>query len=326
MSEFDSVLIRPRVGEINSRSDVETRRTFPFGCFCPIIASNMHQIGTPKMAEAMTAANMMCTISKFVDVNPNRLKPGQFMTFGTNAADLDKLFSFLPQIKFLCLDIANGYIPHLRETVSRVKKINPFVTLMAGNVATWEGAGLLWEAGADIVKVGIGPGLACTTRQTTGVGVDQLTALKEIWAHRKTQFKCGSKFICLDGGMRTTGDICKALYMGADFVMIGSMLAGTDESGTVDWEHVGMYINSNNDVFKCPTPTLLPLYGMASSKGREELGLDDKYTAEGTTVVDFPYRGEAKKTLADIDGAIRSCCTYTNCESVRKLTGLYYDC
>ena len=225
---------------------------------------------------------------------------------GTGSSDfeqLEQILNAIPQVKYVCLDVANGYSEHFVEFVKDVRKCFPEHTIMAGNVVTGEMVEELILSGADIIKVGIGPGSVCTTRKKTGVGYPQLSAVMECAdaAH-------GLKgHIISDGGCSCPGDVAKAFGAGADFVMLGGMLAGHSESG-------GELIERNGRKYKL-------FYGMSSEMAMKKYagGVAEYRTSEGKTV-EVPFKGDVEHTIRDILGGIRSTCTYVGAAKLKELS------
>jgi GMP reductase len=236
---FRDVLIQPQSSDIKSRKEVSLERTFKFNnglekTFTPIIAANMYGIGTFRVASILSRYKMLTCITKDVNIfdyeellsKYPKVYPYIVPTFGLyKNLQLVHFFNEFPGIDFICLDVANGYMSSFIEWVKTVRSSYPDKVIIAGNVATFQGAADLYLAGADIVKVGIGSGSVCTTRYKTGVGIPQVTAITDC-AHTMG-------LTCSDGGCTSPGDIAKAFVAGADFVMIGGMLAGTNETGSV---------------------------------------------------------------------------------------------
>ena len=203
-------------------------------------------------------------------------------------------------MQFICIDVANGYSEHFGTFVSRVRDKYPNHTIIAGNVVTADMTQELILRGADIVKVGIGPGSVCTTRIQTGVGYPQLSAVIEC---ADAAHGLGGHIIS-DGGCTCPGDVAKAFGAGADFVMLGGMLAGHDEGGgTVD------------------ETGYVTFYGMSSdtAMNKHNGGVADYRSSEGRTVR-VPYKGKVSKTVLDILGGIRSTCTYVGAENLKNLS------
>jgi GMP reductase len=233
-----------------------------------------------------------------------------FYSLGTTAADVKKLAAVAKAapIRFICLDVANGYAEKFLETVKRVRDDYPHAVIMAGNVVTGDMTEALILAGADIVKIGIGPGSVCTTRRVTGVGYPQLSAIIECAdaAHGlKGQ-------VCADGGCTGPGDVAKAFGAGADFVMLGGMLAGHDEcDGEIRYEERGGE----------KVPVGMTFYGMSSETAmrKHSGGVAHYRAAEGKTV-ETPYRGSVDGTMGEILGGVRSMMTYIGAAYLKEVS------
>ena len=245
---FKDVLIRPKRSTLKSRSEVELERQFTFkhsGCSwsgVPIIAANMDTVGTFRMAEALASFDVLTAVHKhysveqwadFVQRMPESVLRHVMVSTGTSEADFVKMQQILalsPALKFICIDVANGYSEHFVAFLQKAREACPNHVICAGNVVTGEMVEELILSGADIVKVGIGPGSVCTTRVKTGVGYPQLSAVIEC---ADAAHGLGGQIVS-DGGCSVPGDVAKAFGGGADFVMLGGMLAGHDEcEGTV---------------------------------------------------------------------------------------------
>uniref|UniRef100_A0A8C4QJY6 GMP reductase n=1 Tax=Eptatretus burgeri TaxID=7764 RepID=A0A8C4QJY6_EPTBU len=280
----------------------------------PVIAANMDTVGTFAMAQALSKHLMFTTIHKhysveqwkqFVSKHRDCL-PHMAVSAGSGKADMEKLTSILevvPELEYICLDVANGYSEHFVDVVRRTREKFPEQTIMAGNVVTGEMVEELILSGADIIKVGIGPGSVCTTRKKTGVGYPQLSAVIECAdaAH-------GLKgHIISDGGCTCPGDVAKAFGAGADFVMLGGMLAGHDECG-------GETLDRNGEKFKL-------FYGMSSDIAMEKYaGGTAEYRASEGKTVEVPYMGDVEHTIRDILGGLRSTCTYVGAAKLKELS------
>ncbi|MGL6018477.1 MAG: GMP reductase [Gibbsiella quercinecans] len=318
---FKDVLIRPKRSTLKSRSEVELERQFTFKhsgsswSGVPIIAANMDTVGTFRMAEALAAFDVLTSVHKhytvaqweaFIQRVPESVLRHVMVSTGTSAADFTKLTQILalsPALKFICIDVANGYSEHFVNFLQKAREACPDSVICAGNVVTGEMVEELLLSGADIVKVGIGPGSVCTTRVKTGVGYPQLSAVIECAdaAHGL------SGQIVSDGGCSVPGDVAKAFGGGADFVMLGGMLAGHDEcEGTI--------VEENGEQF-------MLFYGMSSASAMERHvgGVAEYRAAEGKTVK-LPLRGEVALTVRDILGGLRSACTYVGASRLKELT------
>ncbi|XP_058806277.1 GMP reductase 1-like [Phymastichus coffea] len=317
--DFKDVLLRPKRSTLKSRSDVDLYREITFRNSkqtykgIPVMASNMDTVGTFEMAKALSKHGLFTTVHKYYTVeewkefaskNPECLK-NMAASSGTGNEDFERLSGVLaaiPELLFICIDVANGYSQHFVEYVRKVRAQFPDHTIMAGNVVTGEMVEELILSGADIIKVGIGPGSVCTTRMKTGVGYPQLSAVIECAdaAH-------GLKgHIISDGGCTCPGDIAKAFGAGADLVMAGGMFAGHDECG--------------GDVIEKDGKKVKLFYGMASSTAMKKHvgGVADYRSSEGKTV-EVPYRGPVEATILDILGGLRSACTYVGAARLREL-------
>lgn len=326
--DFDDVLIRPKRSTVGSRADVILFRTFNTLnskveiSGVPIIAANMDTTGTIQMAESLVKYNMFTALHKFYPVellkdyfNNYNSRNSSFYTVGLAKEDVLKLkeiyLAKIPLTK-ICVDAANGYTQFFVERVSEIRQMYPHAVIMAGNVSTPEMVQeILIAGGADIVKIGIGPGKVCKTREVTGVGYYQLSAIIEC---ADAAHGLGG-LICADGGCHTPGNICKAFGAGADFVMLGSMLAGHDECEG-EWEYSYEYPKDEKGVpqlTKCPTRNKVNLkfYGMSSREAMDKYygGMADYRASEGTCIK-VPYKGPVKNTVQQILGGLRSYCTY----------------
>ena len=318
---FKDVMIRPKRSTLKSRSQVSLERNFTFvnskkkWTGVPIIAANMDTVGTFEMAEALTKDQIMTAVHKhyspqewtaFLNNQPDSIYEYIALSTGTGKADEEKIKQIIdqhPKIQFLCIDVANGYSEHFVEFVKNARKNFPSQTIIAGNVVTGEMVEELILAGADIIKVGIGPGSVCTTRVKTGVGYPQLSAIIEC---ADAAHGLGGQIIG-DGGCKVPGDVAKAFGGGADFVMLGGMFAGHDESG-------GELITENGKTFRL-------FYGMSSQTAMDKHsgGVAEYRASEGKTVK-VPYKGPVADTVKDILGGVRSTCTYVGAAKLKELS------
>lgn len=337
--DFSDVLIRPKRSILSSRGDVDITRTFTFKhspykwTGTPIISANMDVTGTLEIAQVLEKERMLTCLHKFYTAEDLKniseylqvYKNSIAITCGSNPHDyerLKKIADHLKEIKFICLDVANGYSERFINFVSQVRKDYPEKIIIAGNVCTAEMTEALILAGADIIKVGIGPGAACTTRITAGVGVPQLSAIIEC---SDAAHGLGGHIIG-DGGCVNPGDISKAFGAGADFVMLGSMFAGHDESGgELIEELVGYteYYNPDTEQIEFKGGTkkkYKEFYGMSSKKANEKYngGLAKHRASEGR-YIKVPYKGPITNTLQQITGGLRSACTYVGASRIKDL-------
>lgn len=320
--DFEDVLISPKRSYIDSRSDVNLERAY--GLLhqngdksrlkgTGVCAANMHTTGSFEMANAMAQMQMFCALSKHYKIEEyvefyNSNTPAfafAFYTVGMSQSDRDKFSRVYEQSDFkpmmLCIDIANGYSQKFLKEVGYYRETYPNLVILAGNVATAEMTEALLLGGADIVKIGIGSGANCLTRRVTGVGYPQLSAVSEC---ADAAHGLGG-LIMSDGGCKQIGDVCKALCAGADFVMLGGMLAAHDEcNGLIEHQGVKMYEH----------------YGMSSDKAMKDHNIGKKpYRAsEGRETLLFP-RGPIEATLQEICGGIRSCASYIGAKNIKDM-------
>lgn len=318
---FKDVLFRPKRSTLKSRSQVNLTRDFTFKhsgrqwSGTPVIAANMDSVGSFEMATALAQHGVMTAMHKhytveqwaeFVKGASKETLNKVFVSTGTSERDFEKtkeILALSEDLEFICIDIANGYSEHLVEYVQKVRAEFPNKTISAGNVVTGDMCEELILAGADIVKVGIGPGSVCTTRVKTGVGYPQLSAIIEC---ADAAHGLGGMIIG-DGGCACAGDVAKAFGGGADFVMLGGMLAGHEQSG--------------GEVFEKDGEKFMKFYGMSSESAmaKHSGGVAKYRAAEGKTVL-LPFRGDVNNTIQDILGGVRSTCTYVGAAKLKELT------
>lgn len=318
---FKDVLIRPKRSTLKSRSDVELERQFTFlhaqreWSGVPVIAANMDTVGTFRMASALAEFDVLTAVHKhysveqwaqFVKETPATTLRHVMVSTGTSEADFVKVKQILAlsaELTFICIDVANGYSEHFVNFLQKAREAWPDKVICAGNVVTGEMVEELILSGADIVKVGIGPGSVCTTRVKTGVGYPQLSAVIEC---ADAAHGLGGQIVS-DGGCSMPGDVAKAFGGGADFVMLGGMLAGHEECE-------GKIVEENGE-------KLMLFYGMSSASAMERHagGVAEYRAAEGKTVK-LPLRGPVEYTIRDILGGLRSACTYVGASRLKELT------
>jgi len=313
--DFSDVLIRPKRSTLGSRKEVDLFRNYTFRNSeagyggVPIMASNMDGVGTFKMADALLKQGLFTCLVKTYSAsdlleyfsNGSKRREHVAMSIGIAEQDLEKLDRVMGAcpVKYLCIDVANGYSERFATIVEQIRNKYEELIIIAGNVVTGEMTEELILSGADIVKVGIGPGSVCTTRIKTGVGYPQLSAIIEC---ADAAHGLGGHIIA-DGGCSSAGDVAKAFGAGADFIMLGGMMAGHDEGG-------GEVVDGN-----------VQFYGMSSDTANTKHfgGLKEYRSSEGRTVK-IPYKGAIKDTVQDILGGIRSACTYAGARKLKDLS------
>ncbi len=329
--DFDDVLVQPKRSRLLSRKQVDLTRqfTFPHSNILyegiPIIAANMDHTGTFEMAKALGEFGVSVAYHKHYteDEMLERYSSGfwangynapTFYSMGISEDEYQRLLRFSKHFdmfpKYINVDIANGYSEQFVAFIERLRKIvGDGTVIMAGNVVTSDMTQELILAGADIVKVGIGPGSVCTTRRLTGVGYPQLSAIIECAdaAHGLNGLICG------DGGCKVPGDVSKAFGAGADFVMLGGMLAGHDECA-------GQIVDTSSGT-NLPELQMMEFYGMSSETAMNKYagGVADYRAAEGKRVL-VQYKGPVSDTILEILGGVRSTCTYVGAERLKDLS------
>ena len=349
--DYTDVLIRPKRSTLGSRKEVEMKRQFQFKNYdrdiaedfeigeyhyegIPLMASNMDGVGTFEMADTLAAQGIFTCLVKtysaeelivyFLDQFRQK-REYVAVSIGIKEADFEKFKSLYytvgNNIKYVCIDVANGYSQRFIEYVKEFRNLYPDIVIIAGNVVTADQTQELILNGADIVKVGIGPGSVCTTRIQTGVGYPQLSAVIEC---ADAAHGLGGHIIA-DGGCTCPGDVAKAFAAGADFVMLGGMLAGHDEGGgdVITKTYETNELTTTADNFFEPVyehKKFIQFYGMSSQTANDKHfeGLKDYRSSEGRTVL-VPYRGQVEVTLQDILGGVRSTLTYVGANNLKQL-------
>ena len=277
------------------------------------MAANMDTTGLFSVSKVLQGHGMLTCTQKFYSTREfseaweSGVDPGfTAVTCGSTDESFDLLHRKMATndgIKMICIDVANGYREAFLQFVKRVRDAFSDKIVIAGNVATREMTEALILAGADVVKVGIGPGSVCTTRKVAGVGYPQLSAIAECAdaAHGL------NGHVMSDGGCSSPGDVAKAFAAGADFVMLGGMLAGHDESGGEIFE------DGNGKTYKS-------FYGMSSARAMERhYGEVAEHRAPEGKEVRVPYRGSLETTVQSILGGIRSACSYVGARRIKDL-------
>ena len=355
--DYKDVLIRPKRSTLGSRKEVDLERKYKFRNFeaydmedviadvhfagVPVMAANMDGVGTFTMADALAQQGMFTCLVKTYSVDElvdyfdtdDYLRTNYVaMSIGINGSDWNKFKEVYDRadgnLKYVCIDVANGYSNRFRDFVSEMRKTYPNIVIIAGNVVTGEMTEELILAGADIIKVGIGPGSVCTTRIQTGVGYPQLSAVIEC---ADAAHGLGGHIIA-DGGCTTPGDVAKAFAAGADFVMLGGMLAGHDEGGgeiitkryaTNELEPIAKMSGTDYDEDRrvIEEKKFVQFYGMSSTAANDKHfgGLKEYRSSEGREVL-VPYRGAVGNTVQDILGGLRSTCTYAGAVKLKNLS------
>lgn len=340
--DYSDVLFRPKRSTISSRSEVDLFRTYTFRNVdpdfpdnirrddfsgIPIMAANMDGVGTVQMANVLAQHGLFTCLAKATPIEMlNSIDNWRLtaVSSGITTEDrqsLDIKLRKYPEIRYVCLDVANGYSERFLDFVADFRERYPDKIIIAGNVVTPDITEELILRGADIVKVGIGPGSVCTTRIKTGVGFPQLSAVMEC---ADAAHGLGGHIIA-DGGCACPGDVAKAFGAGADFVMLGGMLAGTDQGGGEVVDHLGNPLkDAYGEVTSVPSSATkkayVQFYGMSSNAAQEKHGGRKEYRASEGRTVRIPYRGDVQPVIRDILGGVRSTCTYVGARRLKDLS------
>jgi IMP dehydrogenase len=305
---FDDVLLVPSYNHHESRRVVDTTSIDRLGKLTlalPVISSNMDTITESNMANFMSSKGAMGALHRFMSVEENiqefkKCSGKVFVSIGCTTAELERAEALRDAgADYFCVDVAHAHAKYVGKTLKNLRQILKDRCIMAGNVATYAGADYLASCGADIIKAGIGGGSVCSTRIKTGFGVPMLTCIQDC--------SRADRSIVADGGIKTSGDIVKALAFGADFVMIGGMLAGTAPTP--------------GDVIEKPDGTKVKRYrGMASKEAQEDfLGeMHEWKTAEGVAT-EVPFKENPDAIIGDIVGGLRSGLTYAGADTISEL-------
>ena len=352
--DYSNVLLRPKRSTLGSRKDVGLTKRYKFRNYVPtemsmeilrpeshpsyegipIMAANMDGVGTMKMADTLASQGLFtCLVKTYSEqelvefFNPFAELRREHVAYsmGITERDLEKfkkVYSQTENIKYVCVDVANGYTKFFSDYISKLRKEFPHIVIIAGNVVTGDQTQELILNGADIVKVGIGPGSVCTTRIQTGVGYPQLSAVIEC---ADAAHGLGGHIIA-DGGCTCPGDVAKAFAGGADFVMLGGMLAGHDEGGgEVISKHYAngeaTLLDNGNFLPHYEEKQFVQFYGMSSDSANKKHfgGLKEYRSSEGREIL-VPYRGSVGRTIQDILGGLRSTCTYIGAPTLKQIS------
>ncbi len=324
--DFSDVLLRPKRSTLSSRKDVSIERKFKFyhspktWTGMPMMTANMASCGTFEMAETLAPYKIITTFHKYYSVedykkffkkfnNPDYIS----YTLGIRENDEKQLEAMIKaklidNFSFITIDVPNGYVNRFANAVREIRELCPNHIIIAGNVVSKEMTEELILAGADIVKVGIGPGSACTTRRMTGVGMPQLSAIIECAdaAHGIANNQ-GVGLIIGDGGLIHPSDVAKAFCGGADFVMSGQLFSGFEESG-------GKTVTKNGKKYK-------EYYGSSSNKAlKENYGKKESHRASEGRYTLIPHKGSLHDSLQDLFGALRSTGTYIGARKLKEFS------
>ena len=317
---FDDVLLLPKYSNIlPSNTNIILNLTKNITLKVPFLTSAMDTVTESKMAIAIANEGGLGIIhrnlsikkqtNEVLKVKNNKLLVGA--AIGTNEEDLERASSLRSNgVDLIVIDTAHGHSEKVLKTLSKVKKIIKNIPVCVGNIATGEAARKLYNSGADIIKVGIGPGSICTTRMVAGIGVPQISAIMDV----KQSLKKKKIKLISDGGIKFSGDIAKALAAGADAIMMGSIFAGTEESP-------GKKFKRNGKIYK--------LYRGMGSIGAMSSGSANRYfqknfkdkskfVPEGVEGR-VEYKGKVSKIIYQLQGGLRSSMGYIGAKNLEEI-------
>ena len=317
---FDDILLVPQTSKVMSRHDVDLTMVIgsdnrSISLSLPVIAAPMDTVCDVEMCIAISRLGGLGIMHRYMSYD-EQIRKSEVLSdarfdFGVAVASNN---GFLDQaqrlydvgVRLLLVDTANGHGSYAVDAVKALRDKFDDVHIMAGNVATAEGFANLANAGADSVRVGIGGGSACTTRMVSGHGVPTMASIMDVdeWRDISNSYNCS---IIADGGIRNSGDMVKSFAAGADAVMVGSMLAGTDEApGDILTDAGGREVK----MFR----------GMASAAAQSD-STGRISVSEGISTT-IPYKGSVNHILTQIRGGLGSGCSYSGSEKLSNLSSV----
>ncbi len=319
---FDDVLLLPQYSNVlPSQTDLTLKLTKSITLKVPFLSSAMDTVTESKMAIAMATAggigiihrnlNIKSQVKEVIKVKKKKLLVGAAV--GTNFEDLDRAKSLIDSnCDLIVIDTAHGHSQKVLNILSKLKKINKgTIPICVGNIATGEAANKLYNEGADIIKVGIGPGSICTTRMVAGIGVPQISAIMDV----KKSLKKKKIKIISDGGIKFSGDIAKALAAGADAIMMGSIFAGTDESPGKKFKHKGKIFKHYRGMGSIGAMSS----GSAGRYFQKDFKDKSKYVPEGVEGR-VEYKGNVSKIIYQLQGGLRSSMGYIGAKKLEEIS------
>ncbi len=317
---FDDVLLLPRYSDVlPSETDISVNLTKNINLRVPFLSSAMDTVTESRMAIAIAEAggigvihrnlNIKKQTKEIIKVKKKKLLVGAAV--GTNKEDINRAeFLFDNGCDLIVIDTAHGHSKKVLNTLSKLKKINKFVPICVGNIATGEAAKKLYNSGADIIKIGIGPGSICTTRMVSGIGVPQVSAIMDV----KRALKNRKIKIISDGGIKFSGDIVKALAAGADAIMMGSIFAGTNESPGKKFKVKGKFYKQYRGMGSIGAMSS----GSANRYFQKKFKDKSKYVAEGVEGR-VEFKGNVSKIIYQLKGGLRSSMGYIGAKNLKEI-------
>ena len=317
---FDDVLMLPRFSSIlPSNTDISLKLTNNIKLKVPFLSSAMDTVTESKMAIAMALEGGIGVIHRNLNIQKQssevkKVKNKKLLVgaaVGTNEEDFDRAKALIDSgVDLIVIDTAHGHSEKVIKTLSKLKKIKSKIPFCVGNIATGEAAKKLYNSGADIIKVGIGPGSICTTRMVAGIGVPQISAIMDV---KKALDKREIKIIS-DGGIKFSGDIAKALAAGADAIMMGSIFAGTDESPGKKFKREGKIFKQYRGMGSIGAMSA----GSANRYFQNNYKDKSKFVPEGVEGR-VEYKGKVSKIIYQLQGGLRSSMGYIGAKYLKEI-------
>jgi len=317
---FDDVLLLPKYSDIlPSKTNITLQLTKKISLKAPFLTSAMDTVTESKMAMGIANEGGLGIIHRNLDIKKQsfevkKVKSKKLVVgaaIGTNLEDLDRARSLISNgVDLIVIDTAHGHSKKVLQTLLKIKKITKNIPICVGNIATGEAARKLYNCGADIIKVGIGPGSICTTRMVAGIGVPQISAIMEV---KKALNKKNIKIIS-DGGIKFSGDIAKALAAGADAIMMGSIFAGTDESPGKKFKFNGRFYKQYRGMGSIGAMSA----GSANRYFQKNYKDKSKFVAEGVEGR-VEYKGKVSKIIYQLKGGLRSSMGYIGAKNLKEI-------
>ena len=317
---FDDVLLLPRYSNIlPSKTNISMQLTKKISLKVPFLTSAMDTVTESKMAIAIAKEGGMGIIHRNLDIKKQsfeikKVKHKKLIVgaaIGTNLGDLERARSLIFNgVDLIVIDTAHGHSEKVLKMLSKIKRITKKIPICVGNIATGEAAKKLYNSGADIIKVGIGPGSICTTRMVAGIGVPQISAIMEV---KKSLYKKKIKIIS-DGGIKFSGDIAKALAAGADAIMMGSIFAGTDESPGKKFKIKGKLYKQYRGMGSIGAMSA----GSANRYFQKNFKDKSKFVPEGVEGR-VEYKGKVSKIIYQLQGGLRSSMGYIGAKNLIEI-------
>ena len=317
---FDDVLMLPRFSSIlPSNTDISLKLTNNIKLKVPFLSSAMDTVTESNMAIAMAQEGGIGVIHRNLNIQKQSIEVKKVKNkkllvgaaVGTNKEDFERAKALIDSgADLIVIDTAHGHSEKVLKTLSKLKKIKSKIPFCVGNIATGEAAKKLYNSGADIIKVGIGPGSICTTRMVAGIGVPQISAILDV---KKTLNKKDIKIIS-DGGIKFSGDIAKALAAGADAIMMGSIFAGTDESPGKKFKSDGKIFKQYRGMGSIGAMSA----GSANRYFQSNFKDKSKFVPEGVEGR-VEYKGKVSKIIYQLQGGLRSSMGYIGAKSLKEI-------